>query len=782
MVKAQGNNQNISISATGNVSTPNVNAKPVITNTTVESTNNLAKYYSEISQDWAVGEGLIQGIDYSSKTYALQAKESATEAKTSLDEAKGYADNAVEQIQNVENLALSNISMLEQSVSDSIEQGIQTIGETSSQTLTDLQTASNGIISEIEELNADVIEEINDLADTVLEEIADAGGGDNLKYNNITNCLLEVPQRIKYTLEDGTLTIKAGSQVIVPYGLEYSRETEGSDVDYSMVTIEDGVASGFGENNYIELQPLDEVGNEVDMRFKIRTGNLDNMEQEQYILESWDDIMADTYGISLCIEMDKTLSVQVQDGYLTSDYELQSNTDYWVKVKNQTGTLRLYISLDGSTNVAQFIDQERLRVNWNGANIYLGGRDYPFQGSIDFNDSFMKVNGLDYWSYTAPPTEEFRSIVEDYPVGSTFLNENFKVADRMVVDGKFFVWAEIQEDSSLKQQFNDENISIAFNLSGGIISTYQGASGTSTPGSTTSYASFYNTTTNMCLFDRNGWEQITLPIMIVDRSAEVGYTKVRQVFNGFGYIGSTIWVDKGVKGLIPNRRNEDYTLKNIEITTNAISTKSYVPNNTASNVYFGINNDGAITLNGLRKYDEKNNIIYNGTNIHTMVECGIADFNKSGITSFTPKQPFRAIGNSEFDDLLQSNNKLFDGQVTYTNRATIFNNTTVGTYAVDLSSYVPNDGCGYDLYVTCSIGAGSDADGSDRNIAIYDATGVILAMFTSDAINKQIASNAVLMLKPSTRAISVSLTSTNSVSFSRAIIYLNAVRRRGTNA
>ena len=37
-------------------------------------------------------------------------------------------------------------------------------------------------------------------------------------YNKLTNCILEIPQRIKYTLENGTLTIKAGSVAIVPYG------------------------------------------------------------------------------------------------------------------------------------------------------------------------------------------------------------------------------------------------------------------------------------------------------------------------------------------------------------------------------------------------------------------------------------------------------------------------------------------------------------------------------------------------------------------------------------
>ena len=41
-----------------------------------------------------------------------------------------------------------------------------------------------------------------------------------LGKQQITNCILETPQRIKYTLENGTLTIKAGSVVIYPFGIE----------------------------------------------------------------------------------------------------------------------------------------------------------------------------------------------------------------------------------------------------------------------------------------------------------------------------------------------------------------------------------------------------------------------------------------------------------------------------------------------------------------------------------------------------------------------------------
>lgn len=55
-----------------------------------------------------------------------------------------------------------------------------------------------------------------------------------LKTNQITNCLLEVPQRIKLELKDGVLTLKAGSEVIVPNGFE----EDGTTPKFDYVTIE----------------------------------------------------------------------------------------------------------------------------------------------------------------------------------------------------------------------------------------------------------------------------------------------------------------------------------------------------------------------------------------------------------------------------------------------------------------------------------------------------------------------------------------------------------------
>ena len=63
----------------------------------------------------------------------------------------------------------------------------------------------------------------------------------------------------------------------------------------------------------------------------------------------------------------------------------------------------------------------------------------------------------------------------------------------------------------------------------------------------------------------------TLPLGLVTFSSGKPIS-IDQVFNGFGYIGSTVFALPGVKALVPNGRNADGTLKNIEVVTNKVST------------------------------------------------------------------------------------------------------------------------------------------------------------------------------------------------------------------
>lgn len=104
---------------------------------------------------------------------------------------------------------------------------------------------------------------------------------------------------------------------------------------------------------------------------------------------------------------------------------------------------------------------------------------------------------------------------------------------------------------------------------------HQATSGTTAP---TGEGLWYDTTNNLVKFYNSSnellWTGLSFPFVICSRSSGT-ITSIKQIFNGFGYIGSTIWADKGIKGLIPNGRNEDGTLKNTEFTTDKVMTSSY---------------------------------------------------------------------------------------------------------------------------------------------------------------------------------------------------------------
>lgn len=86
------------------------------------------------------------------------------------------------------------------------------------------------------------------------------------------------------------------------------------------------------------------------------------------------------------------------------------------------------------------------------------------------------------------------------------------------------------------------------------------------------YALWYDTTNNAVKKTNDGGATwiggYGLPVYALD--ADNSY----QVFNGFGYIGSTVFALPGVKGLIPNGRNTDGTLKNTEFTISQVQTFS----------------------------------------------------------------------------------------------------------------------------------------------------------------------------------------------------------------
>ena len=398
-----------------------------------------AMYYSNKSKEWAISNRIVDNTDYSSKYYANESKKQAdistakaTEVITSGNNAvsniENARDNAIIDITNQENLSVDNvntagatqIALATEQANIATEQATIATNKTSeivasgNEALSNIDNAKTGALTDITNLKNTSVSNIttaknsaistittqettskNNVIATGNEQVAriEATGNnyDNLTHKNITNCLLEVPQRIKYTLENG-LTIKAGSVVIVPYGTE-----------------------------------------------------------------------------------DKTA---------------------------------------------------------------------------------------------------------DLPKGATFINENFKVYDTQFSDGKFFVWAELVNDTSSSFTVSDTQtriISIAIKTNEIAGALYSVSSATP---SVSKYTIVYNLSTNLIGYTHEnstiyyGEHIPSFPIMLAVANGTTPYGSISQVFNGMGYIGSTVWLDKGVKGLIPNGRNADGSLRNIEYTRSKLSLNS----------------------------------------------------------------------------------------------------------------------------------------------------------------------------------------------------------------
>lgn len=186
------------------------------------------------------------------------------------------------------------------------------------------------------------------------------------------------------------------------------------------------------------------------------------------------------------------------------------------------------------------------------------------------------------------------------------------------------------------------------------------SSGTSFPATPDNYTIYYRTDENKIYrYVAGTWlHSRSLPIGIMNGSDSV-VTSIDQVFNGFGYIGSTVFALPGLKGLIPNGRNEDGTLNNREFTLNNVLIHNFTSIIGAFNGYAAIQNaNGNIVPSydtlAYWTYDINNNIFVH--NEEKTSFCYLAKMTTDGsgvITSFNPKPVFHAVDYSDLDNKIQ---------------------------------------------------------------------------------------------------------------------------------
>ena len=136
-------------------------------------------------------------------------------------------------------------------------------------------------------------------------------------------------------------------------------------------------------------------------------------------------------------------------------------------------------------------------------------------------------------------------------------------------------------------------------------------SGTTAPASPVTTTTWLDTEAkDVKVYDGTQWVGgVSLPLCIFDNQ-DGKVTAVGQIFNGFGYIGSTAFILPGVKGLAPDGRNEDGSLKNFEMQVHGLYFRSITWDCSKGQELFlgydiGAMNSGFVSSGNLWRYFEQ---------------------------------------------------------------------------------------------------------------------------------------------------------------------------------
>lgn len=209
----------------------------------------------------------------------------------------------------------------------------------------------------------------------------------------------------------------------------------------------------------------------------------------------------------------------------------------------------------------------------------------------------------------------------------------------------------IENDLTFSNSGGTGIYSLVYNANKNVVSStiFPSSSGNDIPTPSSSYKLYYNISTNKILFDNGSWtEGFSFPIALLNTQDGVPIS-VYQLFNGIGYIGSTIWVDKNIKCLIPNGKNYDGSLNNTEFVTNKLFTFT-VSRQVSRCVVLGTNNEGTDILSVYEGNNYNLETNYNYSNAYAIQTVSrIADVlvnSNLQIISFKPKTTFQVLDES----------------------------------------------------------------------------------------------------------------------------------------
>ena len=292
--------------------------------------------------------------------------------------------------------------------------------------------------------------------------------------------------------------------------------------------------------------------------------------------------------------------------------------------------------------------------------LYLG--DTPIAGnpydcaSTDLNN--LTLTGANIANWSSNVTNCITKIPQDIKLELNSGTLTLKAGSKVYVPNGFesdgttpkFDVVTIANDLSVTRNINSKELYV-YNINENSFSMWQDVySGSSAPSGQT-WMLWYDTSSNKVKATSDGgstWNDgFSLPVCSAT-SNSTQIISIDKIFNGFGYIGSTAFALPGVKGLAPNGRNIDGSLKSTAFTVSKVLTLTS-PSNITSAFWYRIALNGSSMwrlTSSNTYYDEEHNGYWNGSanayqyNFICPIKCNIT----SGVVSnFSVNSIFHAL-------------------------------------------------------------------------------------------------------------------------------------------
>ena len=393
------------------------------TTANVNATPDSARYYSDKSKEWAIGEKLIDNTDYSSKYYANESKKQAdistaktTEViesgNTAVSNIESARDNAITDIINRENVSVENVNaagatqitnvnsagatqvnlakeqvtLATNQANIAKEQATIATNKTSevvasgNTALSNIDTAKTGAITDITNLKNTSISDINTTKDNAITTITTQ---ETTSKNNVIATGNEQVERVNLTGVDNRTPIFSKSEIGTNESVYQNiYDLKHSTFDLSKFTVvgsptitDDGIMTTT-TSKYVKVQPTYEPHKSFNIHGAIRID--DNWTSDStklgFILGGGTD---STYTVRLQLSYNTGVRIMFHkdvDGTATLINELINSPVRW-----QAGSVITYdigFNADTMTYYCKLYIDEVLAVNYSSVDTY-----YPYIGT-----------------------------------------------------------------------------------------------------------------------------------------------------------------------------------------------------------------------------------------------------------------------------------------------------------------------------------------------------------------------------------------------------------------